>query len=108
GAGGAGARIVGGRVARIAPGGPHRIVVERSAEIDAAFVVGADGANSLVRRTFSRPFQRSQLSVATGFYARGISGDAIVLEMVDNPSGYIWSFPRNDHLAIGICAQAGD
>ena len=32
----------------------------------------------------------------------------IVLEMVDDPSGYIWSFPRNDHLAIGICAQAGE
>jgi len=106
-AGRAGATIVRGRVTRIGPGRPHRIVVERGADIDAAFVIGADGANSLVRRTFSRPFRRSELSVATGFYARGISDDAIVLEMVDDPSGYIWSFPRNDHLAIGICAQAG-
>jgi len=107
-AGRAGATIVRGRVTSIGPGRPHRIVVERSADIEAAFVIGADGANSLVRRTFSRPFRRSELSVATGFYARGISDDAIVLEMVDAPTGYIWSFPRNDHLAIGICAQAGD
>jgi flavin-dependent dehydrogenase len=107
-AGRAGATIVRGRVTSIGPGRPHRIVVERSADIEAAFLIGADGANSLVRRTFSRPFRRSELSVATGFYARGISDDAIVLEMVDAPTGYIWSFPRNDHLAIGICAQAGD
>jgi flavin-dependent dehydrogenase len=23
-----------------------------------------------------------------------------------NPPGYIWSFPRSDHAAIGVCAQA--
>ena len=26
--------------------------------------------------------------------------------MFADPPGYIWSFPRPDHLAIGICAQA--
>jgi flavin-dependent dehydrogenase len=26
--------------------------------------------------------------------------------MFSEPPGYIWSFPRPDHLAIGICAQA--
>ena len=31
---------------------------------------------------------------------------AIVIEMFADPPGYIWSFPRPDHLAIGICAQA--
>ena len=30
----------------------------------------------------------------------------IVIEMFADPPGYIWSFPRPDHLAIGICAQA--
>ena len=107
-AGQAGATVVRGRVTRIAPGSPHRIQVDRVTGIDATFVIGADGANSLVRRTFSHPFRRSELSVATGFYAHGVTDDAIVLEMVDAPSGYIWSFPRHDHLAIGICAQADD
>ena len=72
----------------------------------AAFVVGADGANSLVRRHVAAPFRRDQLSIATGFYARGITSDEIVIEFVADPPGYIWSFPRPDHLAIGICAQA--
>src|SRR4029077_8949340 len=31
---------------------------------------------------------------------------AIVIELISDPPGYIWSFPRPTHLAIGICAQA--
>jgi geranylgeranyl reductase family protein len=72
----------------------------------AAWVIGADGANSLVRRRLARPFRRDQLSIATGFFARGVSSDEIVLELVGDPPGYIWSFPRHDHLAIGICTAA--
>jgi geranylgeranyl reductase family protein len=72
----------------------------------AGFVVGADGANSLVRRRFMGAFRRDQLSVATGFFAHGVTSDEIVIEIVADPPGYIWSFPRPDHLAIGICAGA--
>jgi len=69
-------------------------------------VIGADGANSLVRRRVSGRFRRDQLSIATGFFAHGISSDEIVIELIADPPGYIWSFPRPDHLAIGVCAQA--
>ena len=72
----------------------------------AAVVLGADGANSLVRRRLSRAFRRDQLSIATGFFAHGVTSQEIVIELVANPPGYIWSFPRPDHLAIGICGQA--
>ena len=72
----------------------------------AAVVVGADGANSMVRRTLHLPFARRQLSIATGYFAHGTTSDEILLEFVDDPPGYIWSFPRPDHLAIGICAPA--
>ncbi len=73
---------------------------------DAAFLIGADGANSLVRRRMLRPFRRDQLSTATGYFAHGVSSEEIVLEIVDDPPGYLWSFPRPGHLAVGICAQA--
>jgi geranylgeranyl reductase family protein len=82
------------------------LVMSDGARLTASFVIGADGANSLVRRKLCSPFRRSQLSIATGFFAHGVTSDRIVIEMFADPPGYIWSFPRPDHLAIGICAQA--
>jgi flavin-dependent dehydrogenase len=74
--------------------------------LHASFLVGADGANSFVRRRVARPFRRDQLSAATGYFAHGETSREIVIEITGDPPGYIWSFPRPDHLAIGICAQA--
>ena len=71
------------------------------------FLVGADGANSFVRRQVARPFRAEQLSIATGFFAHGKTADEILIEFTSNPPGYIWSFPRRDHLAVGVCAQVG-
>jgi len=70
------------------------------------FLIGADGANSLVRRRLARPFGRDDLSIATGYFAHGVTSDEILIELISDPPGYIWSFPRPTHLAIGICAQA--
>jgi geranylgeranyl reductase family protein len=78
----------------------------RQGTLRAARVIGADGANGLVRRRVAHAFRRDQLSIATGFFAHGVSSREIVIEFVTDPPGYIWSFPRPDHLAIGICAQA--
>ncbi len=69
-------------------------------------MIGADGANSLVRRRVALAFRRDQLSMATGYFAHGVTSREIVIEIVGDPPGYIWSFPRPTHLAIGICAQA--
>jgi geranylgeranyl reductase family protein len=74
----------------------------------ADYLFGADGANSFVRRRLAKQFTRSQLSIATGVFAHGLSSSEIVVRFVANPQGYIWSFPRTDHLAIGIGAQADD
>src|SRR6185436_10990877 len=51
----------------------------------AAFVIGADGANSLVRRKVAAPFRRDQLSIATGFFAHGVTSDEIVIELTTDP-----------------------
>jgi geranylgeranyl reductase family protein len=74
----------------------------------ADYVLGADGANSFVRRKLSTQFVRGQLSIATGVFAHGLSSSEILVRFVSEPQGYIWSFPRTDHLAIGIGAQADD
>jgi flavin-dependent dehydrogenase len=39
-------------------------------------------------------------------FAHGATSREILIRFVRRPPGYIWSFPRLDHLAIGICAPA--
>jgi geranylgeranyl reductase family protein len=102
----AGATLVAARVRDITADGTGFHIDTTRARVRADRIVGADGANSLVRRRVARPFRREQLSIATGYFARGTTSDEIVIEFVADPPGYIWSFPRPDHLAIGICAQA--
>jgi geranylgeranyl reductase family protein len=82
------------------------VLATDAATYRAAFVLGADGANSLVRRRLAQMFRRDQLSIATGYFADDVTSDEIVLQLLPAPAGYLWSFPRPDHLGIGICAPA--
>ena len=102
----AGAELVAERASAVSVDAAASPIRTRSRVWRSAFVVGADGATSLVRRRVRGPFSHAQLSLATGVYAHGVSSNEIVIEFERDPSGYIWSFPRTDHLAIGICAQA--
>ena len=102
----AGATLVASRVRDVAVDGSGvRLELDRGT-LRASRLIGADGANSLVRRRLARPFTRRQLSIATGYFAHGVSSDEVVVEMEGDPPGYLWSFPRPTHLAVGICAQA--
>ncbi|MEO8259209.1 MAG: FAD-dependent monooxygenase [Acidobacteriota bacterium] len=102
----AGATVLAARVRKIVALDDGFEIETTSGPRRAAVIVGADGANSLVRRTLASAFRRDQLSIATGFFAHGVSSSEIVIEFATDPPGYIWSFPRPTHLAIGICAQA--
>lgn len=103
-----GALLLRQRVTEVVPGPEGVDIVTRDGRYRVARVVGADGATSLVRRRCARPFARRQLSTARGFFARDTSSSEIAIGFVSDPAGYTWSFPRPDHLAIGICAQADE
>jgi geranylgeranyl reductase family protein len=102
----AGALLVTERVTDVAADGHGVRINTSSGTRRTAFLIGADGANSLVRRRLARPFRRDQLSIATGYFAHGVTSREIAIEIVGDPPGYLWSFPRPTHLAVGICAQA--
>jgi flavin-dependent dehydrogenase len=77
-----------------------------STRLTSGWLVGADGANSVVRRLVSSPFPRAELSIATGYFVHGATSAAIAIDFEDVPGGYVWAFPRADHLAVGACGQA--
>jgi geranylgeranyl reductase family protein len=104
----AGARALRARAIDITRDGTSFVVHTSAGTIRAPRLIGADGANSLVRRRLARPFARAELSIATGYFVQGVTSNEIVLELLADPPGYIWSFPRPTHLAVGICTQADE
>ena len=101
-----GARLIPEKVVHVARRGQAMAVTTPQGEHSADFVIGADGAASLVRKTFSRPFARADVSVAAGYFVHGASDSTIAVQCMAEQPGYLWSFPRADHLAVGVCAPA--
>jgi flavin-dependent dehydrogenase len=118
----AGAHLIDARVTDVTPHGDGWVIVTRGGVLSAGWLLGADGPNSLVRRRVLRPFDRADLSIATGFFVHGPTSREIAIAFEARPfdsaqgrpsdsaqgmpAGYLWAFPRRDHVAVGVCAQA--
>lgn len=74
-------------------------------EID--YLVGADGAMSTVRERVAPEFPGFRNSIAAGFF---IPADRSRIETIffDDARGYLWFFPRPDHLSVGLCLWGED
>src|SRR6476646_1603714 len=69
----------------------------------ADFLVLAAGArNQIVPET--RALQRDELEMTQGYFVPQ-TADAITVKFLPHFEGYIWSFPRCDHLSVGICGS---
>ena len=102
----AGARLIPEKVVQVARHTRRMVVRTDRARHEVDFVIGADGVNSIVRKTLAAPFARRQLSLAAGYFVHGWSTPQIRIKTIMDQPGYLWSFPRPDHLAVGICAPA--
>ena len=72
-------------------------------ELLVPFLVGADGAASLVRRVAAPGFD-VELAPTRVAYPDG-SGpypDAVILKFYPGVSGYLWDFPRPSHRSVGV------
>jgi flavin-dependent dehydrogenase len=70
----------------------------------AEIIVGADGVNSIVRRKIINPIPPSELAITYGYYIKG-SGDESTIVLLNQIPGYIWVFPHNNTINIGIGTQ---
>jgi geranylgeranyl reductase family protein len=102
----AGARLIPERALDIARRGARFALRTDRQEYDIDLVIGADGVSSLVRKKLATPFSRAELSIAAGYFVHGATSSAIFIQSMRAQPGYLWSFPRPDHLAVGICAPA--
>lgn len=90
-------------IARAGEGG-WRVRLEGGGHVEADHLVGADGVRSALRRELGSPFGAQDLSQAVGWYVPGRSTDVVTIRFDARIDGYLWIFPRPDHLAVGACA----
>lgn len=73
--------------------------------IGADFVVLAAGArNQLLPETTA--LAASDLEMTLGYFVP-TEEEIIKIKFLKQFEGYLWSFPRSDHLSVGICAKMG-
>ncbi len=70
-------------------------------KVSSRYVVGADGANSKVRKLSYGKQHFHPVSAYEGKVARAAEDNAVT-EFIFNESGYAWIFPKSDHFNVGI------
>ena len=71
-------------------------------------LVGADGASSVIRRRVGVHFTSEDFSYALGWHVRCPSDrtpERIDIKYLKDFTGYIWAFPRTDHVSYGIASK---
>jgi len=93
------------RVERTDFGGGNWRIKTAQSEHTADFLVGADGASSVIRRRVGLRFQPKDFAYALGWHIRKPHAVAQAdVKYLDEFSGYLWMFPRHDHLSYGIAS----
>jgi digeranylgeranylglycerophospholipid reductase len=89
----------------------RNIILNDGEIIDAKVIIAADGINSSIGRTagISQPLRPEDVHVCAQYRLRGYFDPDLIRLFLDNPyapSGYVWVFPKNEHVAnIGLGVQ---
>ena len=71
----------------------------------ADFLVGADGASSVIRRRLGLKFDPQDFAYALGWHVKADRiAPRVDVKYLDEFSGYLWRFPRADHISYGIAS----
>jgi flavin-dependent dehydrogenase len=101
----AGARHIARRIRDLSPAGTgYRLVDDEGDVYDVAFVIGADGASSRVRRLLSPALQPVQTPTRGRFVPIGRDAPPeLVVAFREGFPGYVWEFPRGETMSVGVC-----
>jgi flavin-dependent dehydrogenase len=101
----AGCQTVRARVTTVNTDGPRVRLMASGEERLSDFVVLAAGArNQLLPGTTA--LGTRDLEVTLGYFVP-TEEDILKVKFLKKFEGYLWSFPRADHLSVGICAKMG-
>ena len=100
------------RVTRIAGSSGDWRLFTPTHEYRSSYLVLAAGARNPFRTQFLSPIEPSDLMVTAGYFIPGRScpdqGSAMQIQFLEGIHGYIWVFPRVDHVSAGIAGKMGE
>ena len=99
-----GAEIIRDRIVALKRTATHWQVRSPRSSWKAGYVVIAAGVRSPFRRRLGQPFAPQDLMITAGYYIPGRSS-VMRIQFLADVQGYIWLFPRTDHLSAGICGR---
>jgi geranylgeranyl reductase family protein len=102
----AGVTVIKSRITQIEARSRGWQLYTRDSELQSDFLIGADGATSLVRRTVGTALQPEDLSVTLGYFIPGNVPPQMKIYFVPEFEGYIWSFPRPNHISYGLITRS--
>ena len=102
----AGTRLINRRVKSVERADKGWAVSARGTAEQYDFLVGADGINSLVRRSLSIKFTAHDFYRACGYFVKGLPEKRIVNKFFYGLEGYAWVFPGVEYASVGICGTA--
>ena len=102
---GAGCTVLRARVTSVDTSGRRVRLTATGEECEADFVVLAAGARNQLLPETTR-LGANDLEMTLGYFVP-TEEDMIKVKFLKQFEGYIWSFPRADHLSVGICAKMG-
>jgi geranylgeranyl reductase family protein len=70
----------------------------------ARIIVGADGVNSVVRKNTVSPISKENLGLTFGYRATSVEDAQPTIKFLEIP-GYIWVFPGNNYINIGLGSE---
>jgi flavin-dependent dehydrogenase len=95
------------RVTRITGSAGNWTLSTPQSEYMASHLIMAAGARNPFRAQFISPISPSDLMVTAGYFIPGHSS-LMQLQFLNEITGYIWVFPRTDHVSAGIAAKMGE
>ncbi|MGO9864407.1 MAG: FAD-dependent oxidoreductase [Terriglobales bacterium] len=105
------------RVTRIARAGDGWRLFTPQGEYQASRLILAAGARNPFRSQFVSPISPSDLMVTAGYFIPGHASPGhgspgnrslMQIQFLQGIAGYIWVFPRADHLSAGIAGRMGE
>jgi flavin-dependent dehydrogenase len=102
----AGAEVVNDRIISAARLGDKWHLRGRTDSYEADYLIVAAGARSGLRNQLAGALKAEDFMLTFGYFVPGHE-DKLRVEFFENFEGYAWSFPRSNHLSVGICGKVG-